>query len=102
MNPDYVRVLEVGETMMKVEKMTITNGDRKVVEQVGIAKGVDDNPRKVWSLYDKKEGSIRLYVEFDDGRLTCYDINEKSKDYKQIWEITTISAEKTATGKIEA
>lgn len=101
MNMDYIRALEVGETTMKVEKVTITNGER-VIEQASITKGTDDNPRKVWSLYDKKEGTIRLFVELDDGRLTCYEINEKSRDYKQLWEITTIPAEKTAAGKLEA
>ena len=98
MNQDYIRALQVEKTTMKVVKVLIAKGDRKLVEQVTIRKGADDKPRKVWSLYDKKEGTIRLFVELDDGRLTCYDINEKSQDYKQIWEITTIPAEKTSTG----
>lgn len=98
MNQDYIRALQVEKTTMKVVKVLIAKGDRKLVEQVTISKAADDNPRKVWSLYDKKEGTIRLFVELDDGRLTCYDINEKSQDYKQIWEITTIPAEKTSTG----
>lgn len=98
MNPEYIRALQVEETVMKVVKVIVTKGDRKTVEQVAINKGEGDNPRKAWSLYDKKEGKIRLFVELDDGRLTCYDINEKTSDYQQSWEITTIPAEKTPTG----
>lgn len=98
MNPEYIRALQVEDTTMKVVKVIVSKGDRKVEEQVSISKGGDDNPRKAWSLYDKKEGTIRLFVELDDGRLSCYDINEKTKEYKKSWEITTIPAEKTPTG----
>ena len=98
MNPEYIRALQVEDTTMKVVKVIVSKGDRKVVEQVSIIKGEDDNPRKAWSLYDKKEGTIRLFVELDDGRLTCYDINEKTREYQQSWEITTIPADKTPAG----
>lgn len=44
---------------------------------------------------------FRIYIEFESGRLVCYEIKDKGKKVEKVWELTTIQAEKVATGELE-
>jgi hypothetical protein len=68
------------------------------VDIVTISKSAEDNPRNVWSVSKINEAIINLYIEFEDGRLVCYEIDKDSKTYKQLWTFTTIQTSKVVAG----
>jgi hypothetical protein len=41
-------------------------------------------------------------MEFDDGRLRCYNVDAYKKTVEKVWEITTIQSVKVAKGELEA
>ena len=62
---------------------------------VEIMKEKDEEPRKAWSYYDVSvQKQHYLIIEFEDGRLVNYAIDEPLNRYERKWEIKTNQAKK--------